>query len=46
VSQIKGKKIGTRLTLDTIEQTDQTIALVDDHQEHWIKVRMDVKDAS
>ncbi|UTF50730.1 cyclic beta 1-2 glucan synthetase [Desulfomicrobium sp. ZS1] len=42
VSQFKGKKIGTRLTLDDVEQTGQTIALVDDHQEHWVKVRMNV----
>ncbi len=43
VSQHLGKKIGTRLTLDDVEQTGQTIALVNDHQEHWVKVRMDVK---
>jgi len=42
VSQHLGKKIGTRLTLDDVEQTGQTIALVNDHQEHWVKVRMDV----
>jgi cellobiose phosphorylase len=42
VSQVKGKKIGTRLTLDDVAQTGQTIALVDDHQEHWVKVRMNV----
>lgn len=44
VSQFKGKKIGTRLTLDTIEQTGQTIALVNDHGEHWVTVHMIVKE--
>ena len=44
VSQFKGKKTDTRLTLDTIEQSGQTIALVDDRQEHWVKVRMNVRD--
>jgi cellobiose phosphorylase len=42
VTQFKGKKIGTRLTVDGVEQTSQTIALVNDHQEHVVKVRMDV----
>ena len=45
VSQLKGKKTGTRLTLDDVEQTGQTITLVDDHQEHWVKVRMGVSGA-
>jgi cellobiose phosphorylase len=45
VSQVQGEKTGTRLILDDVEQTDQTIALVDDHQEHWVKVRMSVKGA-
>jgi cellobiose phosphorylase len=43
VSQSQGKKTGTRLTLDDVEQTGQTIALVDDHREHWVKVRMGLK---
>ena len=45
VSQHQGKKIGTHLTLDNVEQKGQTIALVNDRQEHWVKVRMDVKGA-
>lgn len=43
VSRHQGKKTGTRLTLDGVEQTGQTISLVDDRQEHWVKVRMDVR---
>jgi cellobiose phosphorylase len=43
VSRHQGKKPGTRLMLDGVEQTGCTIALVDDHNEHWVKVRMDVK---
>ncbi|MBU4526310.1 MAG: cyclic beta 1-2 glucan synthetase [Desulfomicrobium sp.] len=43
VTQFKGKKNSTSLTLDNVAQTGQTIALVNDHQEHWIKVRIDVK---
>lgn len=45
ISQHRGKKIGTHLTLDDVEQKGQTIALVNDHQEHWVKVRMNVKGA-
>jgi Cellobiose phosphorylase len=45
VSQSQGKKTGTRLTLDDVEQTGQTIALVDDHREHWVKMRMGLKGA-
>ena len=45
VSKIQDKKRGTRLLLDDAEQTDQTIALVDDHKEHLVKVLIDVKSA-
>jgi cellobiose phosphorylase len=43
MSQFKGKKNEISLTLDDVVQTGHTIALVDDHQEHWIKVRIDVE---
>jgi cellobiose phosphorylase len=43
VSRHHEKKNGTLLILDGAEQTGQTISLVDDHLEHWIKVRMDAK---
>ena len=29
-----------RVTVDGIEQPDKTIPLVDDHQEHWVEVRI------
>ncbi len=32
------------LSVDGIEQHDNTIPLVDDHKEHWVEVRIPVKD--
>ena len=29
-----------RVTVDGIEQLDKTIPLVDDHEEHWVEVRV------
>ncbi|NVN91356.1 MAG: cyclic beta 1-2 glucan synthetase, partial [Desulfuromonadales bacterium] len=33
-----------RVSVDTIEQHDKTIPLVDDHREHWVEVRIPVSD--
>ena len=33
---------GMSVTVDGIQQHDKAIPLVDDHQEHWVEVRMDV----
>ncbi|MGE4442307.1 MAG: glucoamylase family protein [Desulfomicrobium sp.] len=43
VSQNQGKKTCTRLVLDNVEQKSQTITLVDDHTEHFVKVLIGVK---
>jgi len=32
-----------RVSMEGIEQPDQTIPHVDDHKEHWVEVRMPVK---
>ena len=32
-----------RVSIDGIEQHDETIPLVDDHKEHWVEVRIPVK---
>jgi cyclic beta-1,2-glucan synthetase len=42
VVQTPGGNGGMRVTVDGVEQHDETIPLVDDHQEHWVEVRIPV----
>ena len=42
VLQASAGKGEMRVSVDGIEQEDQTIPLVDDHQEHWVEVRISV----
>jgi cellobiose phosphorylase len=46
VTQTCGQPGGTSVTLDGVEQDDQAIRLVDDHQEHAVEVRLDRADGS
>ncbi len=36
---------GMRVTVDGVEQSEKVIPLVDDHQEHWVEVKIPVKGA-